>query len=33
VPTRDEEAVMEALLRHGPLAVGVDAEHDFAFYS
>ncbi|KAI8474230.1 MAG: cysteine proteinase [Monoraphidium minutum] len=33
VPTRDEEAVMEALLKHGPLAVGVDAEHDFAFYS
>jgi hypothetical protein len=33
VPYRDEEAVMEALMRHGPLAVGVDADFDFAFYS
>lgn len=33
VASRDKDAVKEALMRHGPLAVGVDAEHDFAFYS
>ncbi len=31
---QDEEAVMEALWKHGPLAVGVDATFDgFNFYS
>ncbi|GBF93582.1 hypothetical protein Rsub_06302 [Raphidocelis subcapitata] len=33
VPSRDEAAVREALLMHGPLSVGVDADFDFAFYS
>jgi hypothetical protein len=28
VKSRDEAAVMEALMRHGPLAVGVDASSD-----
>ncbi|KAF8061334.1 cfaD [Scenedesmus sp. PABB004] len=34
VASKDEVAVMEALMRHGPLAVGVDASaDDFLFYS
>jgi hypothetical protein len=33
VPSRDEAAVREALLTHGPLSVGVDASFDFIFYS
>jgi hypothetical protein len=33
VHRKDEVAVMEALMRHGPLAVGVDASFDeFLFY-
>lgn len=33
VPSKDEVAVMEALYKHGPLAVGVDASFDeFLFY-
>lgn len=32
VHSKDEEAVMEALMKHGPLAVGVDADFDFVFY-
>eukprot|EP00879_Flechtneria_rotunda_P020025 GHRR01021053.1.p1 GENE.GHRR01021053.1~~GHRR01021053.1.p1 ORF type:complete len:405 (+),score=139.61 GHRR01021053.1:1350-2564(+) len=31
--SQGEAAVMEALMRHGPLAVGVDASYDFIFYS
>ncbi len=34
VPSRNEEAVMEALWKFGPLSVGVDASFDeFLFYS
>eukprot|EP00775_Hariotina_reticulata_P009003 gene9003-9176_t len=34
VKSKDEVAVMEALLKHGPLSVGVDASFDdFLFYS
>lgn len=34
VHSKDEVAVMEALMKHGPLAVGVDASFDeFLFYS
>lgn len=33
VPSRDEEALMEALYTHGPLSVGVNAEYDFVFYA
>lgn len=34
VASKDEVAVMEALWRHGPLAVGIDASFDeFLFYS
>jgi hypothetical protein len=33
VPSKDESAVMEALMKHGPLAVGVDATFDeFLFH-
>lgn len=33
VHSKDEVAVMEALLKHGPLAVGVDASYDeFLFF-
>lgn len=33
VHSKDEVAVMEALMKHGPLAVGVDASFDeFLFY-
>lgn len=33
VKSKDEVAVMEALMKHGPLAVGVDASFDeFLFY-
>lgn len=33
VKSMDEAAVMEALMKHGPLAVGVDATYDeFLFY-
>lgn len=33
VPSKDESAVMEALMKHGPLAVGVDASFDeFLFH-
>jgi hypothetical protein len=34
VPARDEEALMEALAKHGPVAVAVDASQEsFRFYS
>jgi hypothetical protein len=33
VKSKDEEAVMQALIQHGPLSVGVDASFDeFLFY-
>jgi hypothetical protein len=33
IHSKDEVAVMEALMKHGPLAVGVDASFDeFLFY-
>ena len=33
VESKNEVAVMEALMRYGPLAVGVDASYDeFLFY-
>lgn len=30
---QDDESVMEALMKHGPLAIGIDADYDFGLYS
>ncbi|KAI8469275.1 MAG: cysteine endopeptidase [Monoraphidium minutum] len=30
---QDDASVMEALMRHGPLAIGIDADYDFGAYS
>ncbi|GLC57976.1 hypothetical protein PLESTB_001300900 [Pleodorina starrii] len=33
VPPRDDKALMEVLLRHGPVSVAIDPQPDFIFYS
>ncbi|GIL66205.1 hypothetical protein Vafri_19808, partial [Volvox africanus] len=33
VPSRDEKALMEALVRYGPISVAIDPQPDFMFYS